>query len=62
MGDSTARGKSYLALATGIPKERLKRRGEITNPNDDDGGVSKREELVHAGDENYPNKTDDPSA
>jgi hypothetical protein len=33
----------------------------LTNLNDGDGGVSEREELVHAGNEDSPNKTDDPS-
>jgi len=28
---------------------------------DDDGGVSKKEELVHPGKEDCPNETDDPS-
>ena len=28
---------------------------------DADGGVSEKEELVHAGDENCPNETDCPS-
>ena len=33
----------------------------ITNLIDGDRGVSEREELVHAGNEDSPNKTDDPS-
>ena len=28
---------------------------------DEDGGVSEKEELVHAGNEDCPNKTDDPN-
>jgi hypothetical protein len=33
----------------------------VTNLIDADGGESKEEELVHAGNEDCPNKTDDPS-
>ena len=33
----------------------------FTNLTDTDGRVSKREELVHAGKDDSPNKTDDPS-
>jgi hypothetical protein len=33
----------------------------FTNLDDGDGGVSEIEELVHAGNEDSPNKTDDPS-
>jgi hypothetical protein len=33
----------------------------FTNLTDVDGGVSEKEELVHAGKDDCPNKTDDPS-
>ena len=63
LGDSAAGVKTYLAgfdSVTGIPKGRLKHREE-TNLIDADRGVSEEEELVHAGKEDSPNETDDPS-
>jgi hypothetical protein len=45
------------------PKGRPETRGEnvFTNLIDGDGGVSEIEELVHAGKDDSPNETDDPS-
>jgi hypothetical protein len=39
----------------------LKRRGTNTNLRDGDRGVSEMEKLVHTGNEDDPNETDDPS-
>jgi hypothetical protein len=53
-------GKLISHLVTGYPKRDTE--GNIsTNRTDGDGRVSEKEELVHAGNEDSPNETDDPS-
>ena len=69
LGDSTPGGeKAYLAagfdLATWTQKGRPKRGGGgelFTNLIDGNGRVSERKELVHAGNDDSPDKTDNPS-
>jgi hypothetical protein len=52
--------KLISRLVTGNPKRDTE--GNIfTNRTDGDGGVSEKEELVHARNEDSPNKTEDPS-
>jgi hypothetical protein len=60
LGDSTAWGKTYLAFSNWDVKRETETPWGDTHLTDEDGGVSQIEELVHAGDENCPNKTDDP--
>jgi hypothetical protein len=65
LGNSTAWGCPYLAgfgLATGTKRETETPWGNVfTNLTDADGGESEIEDLVHAGEQDSPNKTDDPS-
>jgi hypothetical protein len=58
-GKSVPGGQSFLKGLDLDSKRHRKR--SCTNLTDGDGGVSKEKELVHAGNEDSPDETDDPS-
>ena len=63
-GKSAPGGQSFLEgldSARGPKRLKMLRNKKSTNLIDGDGGVSEEEKLVHAGNEDGPDETDDPS-